>query len=200
MAKTNRLILMAALLAVVLGVLSWLQSGQEETKQAVISELEVVSQRESKLNLDGLSERIEGLKQTEIQAVANATAIKEYFVSRSSDLDVAETLYPIARECRVNLRLFGSPGVRVNAVEGVVSADLRLTLEVHGEVTDVLDFIGRVHETYPTGHLITVTVANPPGLVHAATDVDYTTGAIYQASRATLTLLIQNYMLSDDSG
>jgi len=194
------LILLAALLAVVLGVLSWLQSGQEQTKQAVMSELEVVTQREAKLNLGGLSERIESLKQTEIQAAANATAIKEYFVSQSSDLDVLETLYPIARECRVNLYVFVSPGIQVSESEGISSAELRLKLTVRGEVLDILDFIDRVHETYPIGHVSSMTLTNQDGLVREATADEYVEGDSSFAARAILELSIQNYILSDDSG
>ena len=198
--KTNRLILLAAVLAIVLGVLSWLQTGQEETKKAIVAELEVATRREANLKLDGLKAKIEELKETQIQAAANASVLKEYFVSHASDLDVGETLYPIAREYRVNLRIFSSHGVQMTDFKGVSSAGLRLNLTVYGEVTDILDFIDRVHETYPLGQVNTITISNPPGGVRAATADDYETGLIYQAAMATLELEIQNYIVGDDSG
>ena len=51
LAKINRLIILAGVLAIVLAVVSWLQSGQEDVKQSMIPEMELAAKRVANLDL-----------------------------------------------------------------------------------------------------------------------------------------------------
>ncbi len=200
LAKINRLIILAGVLAIVLAVVSWLQSGQEDVKQSMIPEMELAAKRVANLDLGALQQKIVELSLTEIQASANATAVKEHFAEQHQSLDVGETLYPIARECRVNLYDISSPGLAEIDLEGISGTELSLFLTVRGEVRDILDFINRVHEAYPLGQVSTVTINNnPKGIVRAASADNYLDGDIYEAAETRLQLVIQNYLVSDDS-
>jgi len=201
LAKMNRLIILAGILAILLAALSWLQNGQEDVKQSIIPEMEVASKRLANLNLSPLQERIVVLTETETQASANATRIQEHFAAVNEGLDVGDTLYFIARENRVNLYGITSSGLSPFDIEGIGGTGLPLTLTVRGEVQDILNFIDHVHETYPLGQVSTIAIDNRlQGIVREATEIAYVEGEIYEAAQATLQLEIRNYLVSDDSG
>jgi hypothetical protein len=201
LAKTNRLVILAGVLAIILAALAWLQSGQEEIKQSLLPEMELAAKRLANLNLSVLEERIVVLTETEAQASANATAIREHFAGRYEGLDVGETLYQIARENRVNLYMIDSAGLASIDDEGISGTNLPMSLTVRGEVLNILNFIERLHETYPLGQVSTVTINNTPhGIVREATEAAYVDAEIYEAAEAVLQLVIRNYTVSDDSG
>jgi len=201
LAKMNRLVILAGILAILLAALAWLQNGQEEVKQNIIPEMEVASNRLANLDLAPLQERIVILTETDAQATANATRIQEHFAAVNEGLDVGDTLYLIARENRVNLYQITSSGLAPFDFEGISGTGLPLTLTVRGEAQDILNFIDSVHETYPLGQLNTIAIDNSlHGTVREATEIAYVEGEIHRAAQAILQLTIRNYLVSDDSG
>jgi len=166
--KTSWIYLGVALVAIAAVLLVVAQSGLDEKKATLISDLDDATTALRQLDMESLKAEQRDAQALLEEARDALESEQDKYRSLTESLAASETLFEIAEECGVSIfsdgvRLdeFHSTGTGGNALEGIPCLALPVIVQVVGDVDDILDFVKRVTMEYPFATLVSVNINIP---------------------------------------
>ncbi len=161
LSKTSWLILAAGIFIVVLGSLGIARSGQLQEKGTLDEELRISTMTLEKLkasdtggNLDILQQRIE---EEQVLLDEAMRRLDQTVVS----VDVSEELFLIADYCGVVITNMSTTPIKPNKYEGIGLDTTAMSVNVDGELPDLVAFVHSLNNDYTTGLVRSVQINIP---------------------------------------
>jgi len=161
--RTALLILAAGVLVVTLASMGMAYSGYQGTQSQLKQELAAAELRLANLPPAGLFSQIADL-QNQITNLKSEVSTSESRLTQTEALHnrkTADTIYDIAQSLNVNILEFKLQDPTIQKIEKVDFLAMPLSMKVEGDRQDIIDFVIRVNQQFPTSQVGSVNLAVP---------------------------------------
>lgn len=155
--NTLLLIGVAALLAFFV-YLNTNHNQQVEGQGKLNDELAFVKQRISMIQVEPLNSQLASLNEQLSRTMADVESAKESLSVEVKSVDIGDRLLQLAGASGVEMTSIISPGRGTEDMEGVICSILPLTVQVKGEITNIITFIASLNNSLDTGVVKTVDI------------------------------------------
>lgn len=171
--KRTLLIIIVGIFVIVLISLGLLRSQQVSEQNQLNEQLTLIQSRLGVIKLEQLSSRQAELEEQLRQATSQFETVKTVLSQPVGSITATSILFDIARAHGLEITEVTSPGPTSDSLEGVTFSVLSLTVEVEGNVPNIVSFITRLNSYFTTGVVksITITVPEITGGEKASADI-----------------------------
>lgn len=155
--NTLLLIGVAALLAVFV-YLNTNHNQQVEGQGKLNDELAFVKQRVNMIQVEPLNSQLALLNEQLSRTMADVESAKASLSEEVKSVDIGDRLLQLAGASGVEMTSIISPGRGTEDMEGVICSILPLTVQVKGEITNIITFIASLNNSLDTGVVKTVDI------------------------------------------
>lgn len=161
LSKTAWLSLGIGIFTIAFASLGMAYSGQARGQSGLRHELNL-----AQLRLDNYQSQQLSLQKKEaeirlVQAESRLKAVKTALSPSTEGIEVSDTLFAIAEACDVEITEIGSSALASEKLEEVTCSVLPLTVQIEGDVPNLVDFVLKLPEEFPTGMVKSVEIIVP---------------------------------------
>ena len=161
LSKTALILLVVGIFVVIFAGLGVAYSQQGNEQRRLTEELDLAQLRLQKFPASQLASQREELENRLAQAESQLEKAKTDLIHLIESIEASNTLYDIAETCSVEITEIRSFAQTHLGVGGIPCSALPITVQVEGEVLNLIDFIYRWTSEYPTGTVKSVEINAP---------------------------------------
>lgn len=147
-----------AILAIGMGM-AYAQQSREQSR--LNEQLSLAQLRISNYSPQKLSSQLEGLKSELTQLETQLKDSKACLCQSVESIEATDTLFEIAEVCGVEIIGVSSPGLNSKEIEGIACPVLAVTVQIEGDVSNLIDFTLKLTGEFPTGVVQSVGINIP---------------------------------------
>ncbi len=159
--KLNKNTLVLVGVCILLAVFIYLSashSQQVEGQEKLNGEISLVKQRLNIVQVEQLSSQLESMNDQLSRATSDIEASKAMLSEEVKSVDISDRLLEIAGISGVEVTSIISPGRGTDDLEGIICSILPLTVEVKGEISNIITFVSALNNSLTTGVVKTVDI------------------------------------------
>ncbi len=159
--KLNKNTLVLVGVCILLAVFIYLSashSQQVEGQEKLNGEISLVKQRLNIVQVEQLSSQLESMNDQLSRATSDIEASKAMLSEEVKSVDIGDRLLEIAGTSGVEVTSIISPGRGTNDLERIICSILPLTVEVKGEISNIITFVSALNNSLTTGVVKTVDI------------------------------------------
>lgn len=197
--KKRLLFLVIAIFAILSVSLGMIQSQQSQERGQLEQDLSLAQLRLNKIKnaSQPLSSWQEELENRLVQARSQLTTVKTGLFQLIETIEVDDTLFDIAEACGVEIIGIASSAPADKELEGIPCSVLPLTVQIEGDITNLMDFVLKWTGEFHTGVVVSVGISPSGGSgdEEEQTEEEATGEEAVEAEQASanLNLLIYTY-------
>jgi len=161
LSKTSWLILIVGVVIVAFASLGLARARQVNEHEQLNEELTVAEMRLTKIQLKELQARKGELEAQLDEATAQLKAAKDNLSQSNESIDVTDFLFVIAQACGVVINNIYSSDLSDDELAGVNCSVSRLSINVEGEVANLISFVTALNNDFTTGVVDSVDISIP---------------------------------------
>ena len=151
LSKTSSLILTIGIFFIAFVGLGIAHSRQASEQNQLGEELYVAEQGLSKLPLQKLRSQKNDLEERLNRTLLQLEAAKNELSQPIKSIDITDSLFEIAGDCRVEISDVNSSVITSDKLEGINGPVIQLLINFEGDLTDIISFITRLNNDFATG-------------------------------------------------
>lgn len=149
--KTSRLFLAIGIFAILLASLGVAYLQQVNQQDRLSEELSSAQLRLEKYSPEQLSSQQKQVESQLAKAQLRLKLAKANLFQSIESIEASETLFEIAQACDVEITAISSSALATEEIEGATYSGFPLTVQIEGDVSDLIDFILLWSGEYRTG-------------------------------------------------
>lgn len=161
LSKTSWLILTIGIFIIIFSSLGMARSQQVHERNQLNEELSLAMWRLDEFQFEELSSRQEELEEQLSDVMAEFEAAKAVLSQPTGSIATSDTLFDIAKVCRVEVTEISSSDMVREDLEGITCFILPLTARVEGEIPNLIRFITKLNTDFSTGIVKSVEINIP---------------------------------------
>jgi len=151
LSKTTLIFLGVGVFAILAAGLGLAYSQQSREQSRLEEQLSLAKLRLSNYSPQKLSSQLEELESELTSLEAQLKDTKAGLHQSVETIEVTDILFEIAEVCDVAILGVSSPGLSSKEIEGVACSVLTVTVQIEGDVSNLIDFILKLTGEFPTG-------------------------------------------------
>lgn len=161
LSKTIWLFLGIGIFTIVFASLGMAYAGQVRGQSGLRDELSLAQLRLDKCPPEQLSLQMKAAENKLAGAKSRLKAAKNALSQSTQSIEVTDTLFAIAEACNVEVTEIGSSALASEELEEVTCSLLPLTVQIEGNVPNLVDYVLELSAEFPTGVVKSVEMIVP---------------------------------------
>jgi len=151
LSKTVCMVLIIGVLVVAFGILGVARANQVQEQQRLEDELSMAETRLSKIQIQELRSQKDELEEQMEKVVSELGATRDNLRQSIDSITVVESLFAVAEASGVEITDVSSTPLSSGNLEGVECSTIQLSMNVDGDVPNLIDFVISLNNDFVTG-------------------------------------------------